>query len=931
MRRLVFLKSPLLFLLVCMVKVVLPLQLSAQGAKWIEKGEAAFADQNYSKAIEYFSWAKKKKAGTIAYEGLGKCYWATQAYDKAENCYRLAAQDPQSSPLNYFYLGRALLANQKNQAAESAFRQFAQAAPNNPLTAFAEINTYFPIFLADSSNFRVVKMPFNSKASDFAPAWYGDGIAFSSARHGKANLRTISTVDGAPLTDLWYTQPDSSGKWAKPSPIAALNSPLNEGPLSIDSAHKKLYFTRNNPEFEPQRQQRSGLNRLRIYQADWVDGNWTNVQGLPFNHSDHPVGHPTISSDGKRLYFAAELPDGIGGTDIYFVERKGDSWSKPQMLGPAINTPGDEMFPFLQADGTLFFASDGHLGLGGLDIFSARPDSTGAWKKPVNLGYPINTHTDDFGYISRDQGKSGFFSSNRRSKNDNIYSFERLRPNFDCVPQKQNNYCFQFTDRGTMDLDSETSALIYEWNMGDGTRLYGETVSHCFPGPGDYTVKLNLVDTITGFNFFNQTTYDMQLTDIEQVYIEGPDTVAVGQTAQYNGAKTSLPDCDTAAFYWELSDGREATGPIVEHIFSRPGRYQIRLGVEGRDGESTTCLSCVYRDILVLPSPRLLDIEDSLKHVRELEADARYNRPGYQDSIAQVEAMISTLKKATHPPANQIPEKPGTSIIETESPKRSSPQSYDVQKSDEYVESIMVKVEDENAQEENNNQYVRIPAKVNRHNVTLFEGVVRDSKGQPLAPEVSLEDLAKGLRIVKTKTDPDGKFRLELPNGKLYGYFIEMPDFYPVSNHLDLRNVTRLAGEPEILIKEEITMMTIHEIFEQGISVRINNVFFDYDKATLRPESHLELDRLARILIENPELDVEILGHTDSDGPPEYNLALSHRRALAVLRYLILAGYDVNKITANGYGETRPIATNLTPEGKQMNRRVEFRLIPSKK
>jgi outer membrane protein OmpA-like peptidoglycan-associated protein len=249
-----------------------------------------------------------------------------------------------------------------------------------------------------------------------------------------------------------------------------------------------------------------------------------------------------------------------------------------------------------------------------------------------------------------------------------------------------------------------------------------------------------------------------------------------------------------------------------------------------------------------------------------------------------------------------------------------------------FDESIVVAFKDDQAISGSNpERMIRIPAKVNSKGVTIFKGEILDSKGEPLAAEINLEDLAKGIRIVKAKADEKGKFRIELPNGELYGYFIDLPNYYPVSDIIDLRQFNAETGQPEIVFNKEITLMTVQEIFEQGLAVRINNVFFDFDSDNLRPESHLELDRLARILIENPDLDVEIMGHTDDVGSNEYNQELSKSRARSVMRYLVLSGYPTEKITFRGYGEIRPLAPNDSPEGRQLNRRVEFRFLPAKK
>ena len=155
--------------------------------------------------------------------------------------------------------------------------------------------------------------------------------------------------------------------------------------------------------------------------------------------SDYAVGHPALSPDGKRLYFSSDKPGGQGGADIYYVEIQGESFGAVRNLGPAVNTPEDEVFPFVDSEGSLYFASSGHLGFGGLDIFRSQAQN-GCWTKPENLGLPVNSPQDDFAYVLDSSRSKGFFSSNRGNDpdNDDLYAFsqklEEKRPEFQCAP-----------------------------------------------------------------------------------------------------------------------------------------------------------------------------------------------------------------------------------------------------------------------------------------------------------------------------------------------------------------------------------------------------------------------------------------------------------------------------------------------------------------
>jgi outer membrane protein OmpA-like peptidoglycan-associated protein len=187
-----------------------------------------------------------------------------------------------------------------------------------------------------------------------------------------------------------------------------------------------MIFTRNNYKEKA----KDGSVNLQLFSANFVNEKWTNEHPLPFNDKEYSVGHPSLSPDGKTLFFASNMPGGVGGTDIYKSAKQANgTWSTPENLGEDINTEGNEMFPFYHASGILFFASDGHVGLGGLDIFLAQEKSNG-FEEIKNLGAPVNTNKDDFAFIVDKQMKSGYFSSNRDGGkgDDDIYSFNLLRP-----------------------------------------------------------------------------------------------------------------------------------------------------------------------------------------------------------------------------------------------------------------------------------------------------------------------------------------------------------------------------------------------------------------------------------------------------------------------------------------------------------------------
>jgi OOP family OmpA-OmpF porin len=221
---------------------------------------------------------------------------------------------------------------------------------------------------------------------------------------------------------------------------------------------------------------------------------------------------------------------------------------------------------------------------------------------------------------------------------------------------------------------------------------------------------------------------------------------------------------------------------------------------------------------------------------------------------------------------------------------------------------------------------LKIPINIEGDKVTIFSGKVRDSQGNPIMAVLTVEDLMNNVEVIRVKTGESGAFSLKLPDGRIYGYYLDSEGYFPYSDYLDLRSSGQTVKK-EVVIEETLTMQSIKEIMSKGSTVRMNNIFFDYDKADLKPESNFELTLIVGMLKDHPEIRLEILGHTDSEGEASYNHELSKYRAEAVASYLKKAGYADRVIRTIGYGELLPIADNETPTGRQLNRRVELRLM----
>lgn len=275
----------------------------------------------------------------------------------------------------------------------------------------------------------IKNLAINSKYSDFSPMFHNErDVVFASA-HDSSFLTTRKyRWNNQPFLDLYVAKADSEGEGlSQPRKFSKkINTKYHEASVSFSPDQKTIYFTRNNFGKKLKRG-KNGVNHLKIYQSNLIDGEWTKAVELPFNSEDYSNGHPSVSPDGTQLYFVSDRPGGFGGTDVYVVDilENGD-FSQPKNLGRTVNTSKKEMFPYI-TENALYFSSDRTMGLGGLDIYKS-DYADGMFSVGVNLGEPINSNRDDFSYIIEEKKGKGFFASNRKGGkgDDDIYSFKHI-------------------------------------------------------------------------------------------------------------------------------------------------------------------------------------------------------------------------------------------------------------------------------------------------------------------------------------------------------------------------------------------------------------------------------------------------------------------------------------------------------------------------
>jgi len=434
-----------------MLLLLLCLNSPAWAQKELKTAEAHYAKYEYTLAVEAYKKAlTKKKAAPEIISKIADCYRLLNNTKEAELWYAQLVELPSPNPEYIKQYADAARKNGNYLVAKQQYLAYAEEVPEGEAEALHQIATCenAQAWLAQPESYEITKpATLNSEKADFSPIYYQNGLVFTSDRPmvvtGKTAKKQVSGWTGNPYTKLVYAQGDST-TWAAPEALPApLNSEFQTGSAVFSANQNVVFFTRINQIKKKKKainadpfswvKFSSGadyINRLEIFMSEKKNDKWTNPIPFAYNKvADYSVGHPALSPDGNTLYFVSDMPGSRGQTDIFYCLREANGgWGTPINAGNEINTAGKEMFPTMDPDGILYFSSEGHAGMGGLDIFAAE-GSAATWKNIRNLKYPLNSSRDDFGIIFDKTGEAGYLSSNRESTDgtDDILVFKYVR------------------------------------------------------------------------------------------------------------------------------------------------------------------------------------------------------------------------------------------------------------------------------------------------------------------------------------------------------------------------------------------------------------------------------------------------------------------------------------------------------------------------
>ena len=778
--------ASLLMLLLCISTVAL----QAQDPR-LKKANQMFDEFSFPEAAEQYKKILSKSDDIPeAKIQLAECYRLMNMPVEAEYWFEQVVDLPESEPVHKYYYGLSLKANGKFDQARQMFMEYAQLVPADSrglrqVEACEQAN----YFLTDPGIYEVsLAANVNSEKGDFGPAFFKEGIVYASESNVKSSDQIYNWTE-APFLDLFYAEQDGDNPSALGKPEifkGKVTSWLHEGTVTFTEDNQTMYFTRNSynkGKIGYDSEEKIKTVNLQIYRSKANGDKWGDVQGVSFNNDDYSVGHPALSADGQALYFVSDMPGGYGMTDIYVSYKNGEDWGTPENLGPEINTEGEEMFPYIAKDGTLYFASDALPGLGGLDIFSSSYDD-GIWTAPENLRYPINTNGDDFAFIIDEENEKGYFSSNRPGGkgNDDIYSFAKLK----------NIMTGVVVDCDTQEPIEDALVELKENGVVMQKRTTNKKGGFTFPiSPGkDYEVVAS------------KTDYDEGAQEISTIGMSGTQI------------EVKIPICP--------------------------------------EGKNNQCL------------------------VTGLIYNSTSNEP-----VAG--AIVTLTNSETNEEKVFTTKEDGTYefYLDPES-------SYVLQATKEYYFA-------------------------KSRTISTVGRDCSDPLQKDLAIDIDLVEVTPG----GTEPDPlvdksgggpgngDGSGGLDGNNGS-----DKNNDYIPITPI----NIT--AGEHN----------------QNAHILDLNHIYYDFDKAYIRKDAKVELNKVVSFMTDNPSLVLELRSHTDSRGTEEYNIALSERRAQSALEYIIARGIASNRISAKGFGESEPVNQCVDhskcedPE-HQDNRRTEFWII----
>ncbi len=872
----------------------------------LKRANKYYDNYEYIKAIQLYKKAVKKKDNKEALEKIANSYRLTKNYKEAEGYYAQLVKQSGVTPINNFYYGMVLKNNGKIDEAKEQFKIYANSSPNDKRAELSVKSCEeIKLWISRVQQFEVSSVAnLNSVHSDFSPVVYKNDLVFISERTKDIINYSSYGWNKQPFLNVYSSSISTTadGKSTISKKVKSfswqINTNYHDGPVCFNAEQNVMYLTRVN--YVLNKKDKNFVNLPKLYISKAHGNSWSKAEPFQYNVDGYSTAHPSISADGQSLYFASDMPGGLGGTDIYVCKKEGDAWGKPQNLGEQINTAGSEVFPFIRKDGVLFFSSDGHSSFGGLDIFSSSKVD-GKYTEAKNLGLPLNSITDDFGIFFTEETK-GYFSSDRAGGlgSDDIYSFVALNK-FLTVAGKilfsknindpaKNAEVMLLTDDGKIiNVATTDNTGFFKFDKLDPDKRYMVKLDESdprFKDKGKYyltdekdkIIRVTVINDKGGkFVFQNLPADPNALPELG-----AGDDVTIAGNLLY-GENPSMPFANTKVNL--LNDKGEIVQTTTTNAFGAfvftdlPADQNFLVKVD----ENDTKLS---------PNTKIIITNKSGK---ELQTTKSGDTGDFKFSFLAADKV--TLKLMTVEDSELRFDLKGNLVSENKAPLANSI----VNLVNEKGEILQTTKTDANG----SFQFTNLPA----DQTILFALDESDSKLKAFN-KILLTNV-KGV-VVKEFTRSNGKFKFTiLPSdqNKLGVLYVDDPWL----------KVLLLKDQAK---KDSLTI--------------VENVYYNYGESKILPEAAKTLDKVINIMKNNQNLIIDMAAHTDSRSTVEFNLKLSEQRAKAAVDYILKGGITKDRISGKGYGESRLInkcadGVECSEEEHAKNRRTEFKILSKKK
>jgi outer membrane protein OmpA-like peptidoglycan-associated protein len=940
-------------------------------------GDTQFKHHHYQSAIGFYMKALKKAPdpGNIMLQ-IAKSYNKINQPEEAENWYVKAhANKADFTIQDYYQYARVLVTLKKRSQADALLEHVLAADPNSNLArkALSDLREFEKYYM-DSADFFIDTLSINSSVAEFAPAYYKDGIVFSSARQ-EGILKKKYHWDNTHFLNLYYSNQSGNKNFTIPELFEKdLNTRYHEGPAVFYNQSRKMILNRNQ-SVKVVGNDDAYERRLALYDAVVDEGKSTwKLTPLPFNDPIYSYAHPWISENGDTLFFVSDQPGGYGGTDIYRVIRTDGVWGKPFNVGPTVNSAENEVFPFF-IDNALYFASNGHGGLGGLDLFESRQTVNG-FSPPVNMGYPMNSPADDFSLITRLDQRNGFYASARKG-DDDIYYYERIEQkikiiahiydsltkkplsgaNIQVITNNGNDSTLNADNYGnfSIELPGETAYVIIgtkDDKIGMVSDIAHKSKAHQIPVLGDsdgiacigFIVNeeglpkkasaISIVDTTTGekieapgdtsqLAFLGKKghSYHIDVAD-EAGHKASHDLVITDK--EHKSFTIVLPDSkplDIAAKIFTGDDNQPVAGANVRVITFSEDDKELMSDKNGMINfklrEGTAFVIVGTTDKLTGMLSEMAEQGKTDKATQVLPVPLY----GDENDVAVIGLVTNTSGDAVEGFKATVTNKLTDENIPVDIKKGlmtfkgDHGQSYNIAVSHEYYKTTL--------------QEVILPdhgPDVHKFNVILEGKPDGFKKVVPLA-SVESNKIADNIKSGKSEllvVDTDkGTSKAFILSGNTISEITQRDSLLyhetPRGNaYLGKGELGDLRRDPSSVLK--------------GVNrtdiTKLRNIYFDFDKSDLDNDDERYLLQVKSILDRNSTTNLVVAGHADDRGTADYNIRLSQRRVQAVTDFLVNTGVMRERIVQRAFGESLPVVPchgdECTEQQHQLNRRAEF-------